>query len=91
QVILNRVRNPSYPHTICGVVYQNDDWRNRFQFSFACDSIKDRVNSEYHWRVARDVAMAVTAGKICLHLHRFPARFEIDNRGEALLLAGGKD
>ncbi|MBY5766838.1 cell wall hydrolase [Rhizobium leguminosarum] len=66
QVILNRVRNPSYPKTICGVVYQNEDWRNRCQFSFACDSIKDRVNSEYHWRVARDVAMAVTSGKIWL-------------------------
>jgi len=66
QVILNRVRNPSYPKTICGVVYQNEDWRNRCQFSFACDSIKDRVNSEYHWRMARDVAMAVTSGKIWL-------------------------
>ncbi|EJZ20420.1 cell wall hydrolase involved in spore germination [Rhizobium sp. Pop5] len=66
QVILNRVRNPAYPKTICGVVYQNEDWRNRCQFSFACDSIKDRVNSEYHWRVARDVAMAVTSGKIWL-------------------------
>ena len=66
QVILNRVRNPAYPKTICGVVYQNEDWRNRCQFSFACDSIKDRVNSEYHWRVARDVALAVTAGKIWL-------------------------
>jgi spore germination cell wall hydrolase CwlJ-like protein len=66
QVILNRVRNPAYPKTICGVVYQNEDWRNRCQFSFACDSIKDRVNSQYHWRVARDVAMAVTAGRIWL-------------------------
>ncbi|MBX4954655.1 cell wall hydrolase [Rhizobium lentis] len=66
QVILNRVRNPAYPKTICGVVYQNEDWRNRCQFSFACDAIKDRVNSEYHWRVARDVAMAVTAGRIWL-------------------------
>ncbi|AJD40282.1 cell wall hydrolase SleB-like protein [Rhizobium gallicum bv. gallicum R602sp] len=66
QVILNRVRNPAYPKTICGVVYQNEDWRNRCQFSFACDNIRDRVNSENHWRVARDVAMAVTAGKIWL-------------------------
>jgi spore germination cell wall hydrolase CwlJ-like protein len=66
QVILNRVRNPAYPKTICGVVYQNEDWRNRCQFSFACDNIKDRVNSQYNWRVAREVAMAVTAGKIWL-------------------------
>ena len=43
QVVLNRVRNPAYPNSICGVVYQNDNWRNRCQFSFACDGIKDRV------------------------------------------------
>ncbi|MBW8322030.1 MAG: cell wall hydrolase [Arenimonas sp.] len=66
QVILNRVRNPAYPATICGVVYQNEDWRNRCQFSFACDNIKDRVNSQHHWKVAREVALAVTAGKIWL-------------------------
>ena len=29
QVILNRVRNPAYPDTICGVVYQNKNWRER--------------------------------------------------------------
>ncbi|WP_249116742.1 cell wall hydrolase [Ciceribacter sp. L1K23] len=67
QVILNRVRNPAYPDTICGVVYQNEDWRNRCQFSFACDNIKDRVNSKYHWKIAREVALAVTAGKIWLN------------------------
>ena len=66
QVILNRVRNPAYPKTICGVVYQNKDWRNRCQFSFACDNIKDRINSERHWKMAREVAMATTAGKIWL-------------------------
>ena len=67
QVILNRVRNPSYPKTICGVVYQNKDWRNRCQFSFACDNIKDRINSERHWKMAREVAMATSAGKIWLN------------------------
>jgi spore germination cell wall hydrolase CwlJ-like protein len=64
QVILNRVRNPNYPNSICGVVYQNEDWRNRCQFSFACDRIPDRITSPTHWRVAKDIAMAVTAGKI---------------------------
>lgn len=66
QVILNRVRNPAYPKTICGVVYQNEDWRNRCQFSFACDNIKDRIRSQEHWKMAREVAMATTAGKIWL-------------------------
>src|SRR5690606_5661479 len=66
QVILNRVRNPAYPDTICGVVYQNKNWRNRCQFSFACDGIKDRVANRQHFRIAQEVAMAVTAGKIWL-------------------------
>ncbi len=66
QVILNRVRNPTYPGSICGVVYQNEKWRNRCQFSFACDGIRDRVKSPGHFKMAQDVAMATTAGKIWL-------------------------
>ncbi len=47
------------PTSICGVVYQNKDWRNRCQFSFACDKIKDKVNDPRRWedselRRARD-------------------------------------
>ena len=64
QVILNRVRNPAYPNSICGVVYQNDNWLNRCQFSFACDGRKKRIESPANYRTAQDVAMAVTAGKI---------------------------
>lgn len=66
QVILNRVRNPAYPNTICGVVYQNDDWRNRCQFSFACDGARERIRSPRHYEIAKEIAMAVTAGKIFL-------------------------
>jgi spore germination cell wall hydrolase CwlJ-like protein len=66
QVVLNRVRNPTYPSTICGVVYQNSNWKNRCQFSFACDGIKDRVTEPRHYKTAQDIAMAVTAGKIFL-------------------------
>ena len=66
QVILNRVRNPAYPSTICGVVYQNRTWKNRCQFSFACEGKALRVRSPGHFEVAREVAMAVTAGKIFL-------------------------
>ncbi|UDL91769.1 cell wall hydrolase [Mesorhizobium sp. PAMC28654] len=64
QVILNRVRNPAYPNSICGVVYQNDSWFNRCQFSFACDGRKKRVDSPVAYKTAQDIAMAVTAGKI---------------------------
>jgi spore germination cell wall hydrolase CwlJ-like protein len=66
QVVLNRVKNPAYPNSVCGVVYQNDDWRNRCQFSFACDGIKDRITELYHWKKAQEVAFAVASGEIYL-------------------------
>jgi spore germination cell wall hydrolase CwlJ-like protein len=66
QVILNRVKNPTYPNTICGVVYQNENWRNRCQFSFACDGRKDRITEPKHWAKAQEVARAVTDGTIWL-------------------------
>jgi spore germination cell wall hydrolase CwlJ-like protein len=66
QVILNRVKNPTYPDSICGVVYQNKEWRNRCQFSFACDRIKDRVRDKKQWEVASYVARETTHGRIWL-------------------------
>ncbi|OXS99579.1 hypothetical protein B7H23_15745 [Notoacmeibacter marinus] len=66
QVILNRVRNPTFPDTICGVVYQNKNWRNRCQFSFACDGKRDKVRSSKSWSTAKDVARKVTYGEIWL-------------------------
>lgn len=66
QVILNRVRSPYYPNTICGVVYQNKNWRNRCQFSFACDGIRDRIADRKRWNMAKEIGLAVTRGKIYL-------------------------
>lgn len=66
QVILNRVRNPSYPDSICGVVYQNKSWRNRCQFSFACDTVKDTVRDRKRWTIAKYVARETTEGRIWL-------------------------
>lgn len=66
QVILNRVRNPAYPNSICGVVYQNKHWRNRCQFSFACDRKRDRVSNPRLWNLAQQIASETTAGRIWL-------------------------
>ncbi len=66
QVILNRVKNPTYPDTICGVVYQNRSWQNRCQFSFACDKIKDSVRDRKRWEIASYVARETTEGRIWL-------------------------
>jgi hypothetical protein len=66
QVVLNRVRNPAYPDTICGVVYQNERWRGRCQFSFACDGRPERIRSEQAFRTAERIALEVTEGKLWL-------------------------
>jgi spore germination cell wall hydrolase CwlJ-like protein len=64
QVVLNRVRNPAYPNTICKVVYQNRQKRNACQFSFACDLIPDRVANDRHWKQAQEIARETTAGRL---------------------------
>ena len=66
QVILNRVRNPHYPNSICGVVYQNKHWRNRCQFSFACDRVRDTVRNKRLYDIAKHVAKETTNGRIWL-------------------------
>jgi spore germination cell wall hydrolase CwlJ-like protein len=59
QVVLNRLKNPAYPKTICSVVYQNKDKRNRCQFSFACDGIPDRVSDKESWAKSQVLARRV--------------------------------
>lgn len=59
QVIMNRVNHDEFPDTICGVVYQNQHWRNRCQFSFACDGVPERITERAAWDVAEDVSRQV--------------------------------
>ena len=55
QVVLNRMRHPGYPKSVCGVVFQGSD-RPGCQFSFACDGSMSRPPVQWAWRNARDVA-----------------------------------
>ncbi len=66
QVVMNRVKHPLYPATICGVVFQNQSWLNRCQFSFACDGKPERVTDPKAWAQAREISGKVTSGKIYL-------------------------
>lgn len=59
QVVLNRLKNPAYPNTICGVVYQNKHRRNRCQFSFACDGKRERTSDKSSWAEAQALAKRV--------------------------------
>ncbi len=56
QVVLNRLKNPAYPNTVCGVVYQNKNRRHRCQFSFACDGRSDRITDARSWATAQELA-----------------------------------
>jgi spore germination cell wall hydrolase CwlJ-like protein len=62
KVILNRVKDPEYPKTICGVVYQGSGRRNSCQFSFACDGLPDDVRSASAWAQAKRLAKKTIAG-----------------------------
>ncbi len=64
QVIMNRVRSPYYPNTICGVIYQGSQNLNACQFSFACDGIPDRATNKQQWDASMTVARQVIAGKV---------------------------
>ena len=66
QVVLNRVKSEYYPNTVCGVVFQNDHWRNRCQFSFACDGKSDRWRDRQSWALAEAIANKVADGSAYL-------------------------
>jgi len=59
QVVLNRLKNPAYPNTICAVVYQNKNRRNACQFSFACDGRPDRINDQKAWTESKTLATKI--------------------------------
>jgi len=62
QVVLNRVRHPAYPKSICGVVYQGAARPTGCQFTFTCDGALRWVPQAALWRRAQDVARRALAG-----------------------------
>lgn len=64
QVILNRVRHPAFPATVCGVVYQGSERTSGCQFSYACDGSMARVPSRAGWARAIRVAGDMLSGQV---------------------------
>lgn len=62
QVVLNRVRHPAFPATVCGVVYQGSQRATGCQFTFTCDGSLARRAPDAAWRRAREVADRALAG-----------------------------
>jgi spore germination cell wall hydrolase CwlJ-like protein len=64
QVVLNRMRHPAYPKTICGVVYQGAIRYTGCQFSFTCDGSVLRAPQTSYWERAKAVAERALAGYV---------------------------
>lgn len=56
QVVINRVRHPAFPKTICGVVFEGAAQSTGCQFSFTCDGSLSRPPSDAAWKRAQAVA-----------------------------------
>jgi hypothetical protein len=64
QVVLNRVRHPAFPSTVCDVVYQGSTRATGCQFTFTCDGSLARRPSVDGWDRARKIAEAALAGAV---------------------------
>ena len=64
QVVLNRVAHPSWPSSVCGVVYQGADRSTGCQFSFTCDGSLARRPSGESWMRAQRIATQALSGSV---------------------------
>lgn len=64
QVVLNRVRHPAFPSSVCGVVYQGSTKPTGCQFTFTCDGSLSRRPDADGWHRAMQVAEAALSGSV---------------------------
>ena len=64
QVVINRVRHPAYPSSVCGVVFQGSNRTTGCQFTFTCDGAMGRMPDPEGWTRARQVAEAALSGYV---------------------------
>ncbi|HWK35955.1 cell wall hydrolase [Sphingomonas sp.] len=64
QVILNRVRHPAFPNSVCGVVFQGSERKTGCQFTFTCDGAMMRPVRAAAWDRARAIALAALNGEV---------------------------
>ena len=64
QVVLNRVRHPAYPKSVCGVVYQGAARPTGCQFTFTCDGSLRFPPQPEIWRQVQAVAKRALGGYV---------------------------
>jgi spore germination cell wall hydrolase CwlJ-like protein len=62
QVVLNRLRHPAYPKSVCGVVYQGAARATGCQFTFTCDGALSHPPPASMWTQAQAVARRALGG-----------------------------
>jgi spore germination cell wall hydrolase CwlJ-like protein len=62
QVVLNRLRHPAYPKSVCGVVYQGAARPTGCQFTFTCDGSLAHPPAPSIWAQAEAVARQALGG-----------------------------
>ena len=64
QVVLNRVRHPAFPASVCGVVYEGSTRTTGCQFTFTCDGSLNRRPDAGGWRRAMRIAGEALSGAV---------------------------
>lgn len=64
QVVLNRVRHPAFPASVCSVVYEGSTRPTGCQFTFTCDGSLSRHPDVEGWRRAEQVAQDALQGYV---------------------------
>ncbi len=63
QVVMNRVGDPDFPAGVCEVVKQGGERpRDRCQFSWWCDGLRDRPDDAGAWQASKGLAGRILAG-----------------------------
>ncbi|EJU12655.1 cell wall hydrolase SleB [Sphingomonas sp. LH128] len=68
QVVLNRVRHPAFPDSVCAVVFQGSERKTGCQFTFTCDGALGRVSPPAALVRARAIAQAALTGAVEPHV-----------------------
>ena len=64
QVVLNRLRHPDFPKSVCGVVYEGAERTTGCQFTFTCDGALKRPVDAEAWEQAKKVAARALGGYV---------------------------
>ncbi len=62
EVILNRVDNPQFPNSVCGVIKQGTGRKFQCQFTYTCDGIKEVIAEPKAYERVGKVAALLLAG-----------------------------